>query len=158
MSAQSTPTYERSAKELVIRESEFVNGGQFDRLGEVLAEDVVIEWPQSSERVRGIANFRAILENAPGGNLQASSHTAALFPESDEERFETPSRFKLVETEGYEDSATSVVKNRYRDGSEWFVISVVRASRGKIVQLVQYFAPLYDPPEWRAQWVEYTQD
>lgn len=157
MTAQSAPAHQRTAKELVLHQWEVVNSGQLDRLGEVFAEDVVVEWPQSRERVRGVANLRSILANYPGGNLQPASESA-LFLESDEERFQLSPMFKIIETDGYEDSAVGVVKSRYPDGTDWFVISIVRALGGKIVRSVQYFAPLYDPPKWREPWVEYTEE
>ena len=56
-----------NAKELSIRGFEITNGGDLDRLNEVFAEDFVMEWPQSHERVVGGANARAIIENYPEG-------------------------------------------------------------------------------------------
>ncbi len=38
-----------------------------DLQAEVCAEDMVIEYPQSGERIRGWANIRAVAENYPGG-------------------------------------------------------------------------------------------
>lgn len=149
--------HERSAKEVVQRQWEIVNSGEFDRLSEIFDTNAVIEWPQSKERVRGVANLRNILENFPGGNLQPNPEMA-YFPESDEDRFDLTSvMFKVVETQGYADSATGVVTSRYPDGTDWFVITIVRTHAGKIVHSTQYFAPLYEPPEWRKQWVEYTE-
>jgi len=157
VTTQSTPARQPTAKELVLHQWEVVNSGQLDRLGEVFAEDVVIEWPQSRERVRGVANLRSILASYPGGNLRPASESAR-FLESDEERFQMSPMFKIIETDGYEDSAVGVVKSLYPDGTDWFVISIVQARGGKIVHSVQYFAPLYDAPKWRKRWVEYTTD
>ncbi len=62
----------------MLHQWEVINSGQLDRLDEVFAEDVVIEWPQSRERVRGVANLRSILAEFPGGNLQPVLGKCAL--------------------------------------------------------------------------------
>ena len=41
--------------------------GDFATLGELRHPDFVEDWPQSGERIRGHANYRAIHENYPGG-------------------------------------------------------------------------------------------
>ena len=38
----------------------------FDAAGECVHEDVVCDWPQSRERIRGRANFVAVNRNYPG--------------------------------------------------------------------------------------------
>lgn len=157
MTTPSTPARERTAKELVLHQWDVVMSGQLDRLNEVYAEDAIVEWPQSRERVRGIANLRSILANYPGGVLQPASETAR-FLEADEERFKMSPMFKIIETDGYEDSAVGVVKSRYPDGSVWFVISIVQVRGGRVVHAVQYFAPEYDAPKWRKRWVEYVSE
>jgi hypothetical protein len=38
----------------------------FDVMDEVFADDAVVEYPQSGERIRGCTNIRAVEENYPG--------------------------------------------------------------------------------------------
>ena len=151
----STPAREVSAKDLTHRMFDIYNEASYARLSEVLDPDVVVEWPQSKERVRGLANMKSILECYPGGPQQPFGE-GMQFPETDDQRFRLTPVFKTVETASSEDTATSVVKTRYPDGSDWFVVTIAQARGGKLVYLLQYFAPLTEPPEWRAAWVEYT--
>jgi hypothetical protein len=47
-----------------------------------------------------------------------------------------------------------VWKARYPDGSDWSVVALITIRQDKIAKLVTYFAQDFDPPEWRAQWIE----
>ena len=45
--------------------ADVVRTQEWDRLSEVINEDAILEYPQSGERFRGIANVRAQFEAAP---------------------------------------------------------------------------------------------
>ncbi|HZD42283.1 MAG TPA: hypothetical protein VE131_16285, partial [Terriglobales bacterium] len=72
----------------------------------------------------------------------------------DERRYLLTPMFTTVKIEGTGDTVVASAKMKYPDGSDWYVISLATIRGGKIVKLVQYFAPVYEAPEWRSQWVE----
>jgi hypothetical protein len=43
---------------------------------------------------------------------------------------------------------------RYPDGSTWHAASILELRNGKVFRETAYWAPPFDPPAWRAQWVE----
>ena len=42
----------------------------------------------------------------------------------------------------------------YPDGSRWWVVAIVELRDGKVYRAEIYFAPDFDPPEWRRPFVE----
>ena len=139
--------------DLMLRFWELINTRQLDKMGEVVADDIVADWPQSRERVRGIENLRHILGEYPGGGIAPAVESARLTPGEEGSYLLTP-MFTMVRVQGAGDKAFVSVKTRYPDGSDWYIASVAHARGGKLVKLEQYFAPLYDAPEWRAGWIE----
>lgn len=146
-------TKQRSAKDLTLRMLEVLNLRDWEGLGELFAENVVVDWPQSKERILGRKNIMEVFRQYPQGGV-APAPTSTLFVSGDEDRFLVTPMFTVVKAEGSGDSATSIVKTRYPDGSDWYVVTIATAGKGELVKVVQYFAPCYDAPEWRAQWVQ----
>jgi hypothetical protein len=62
--------------------------------------------------------------------------------------------FTMVRAEGSGDTATVTVKTRYPDGSDWYVITIMKAHNGKVIKQTQYFAQPLEAPAWRAKYVE----
>lgn len=118
----------------------------WDALGDYLHPDVVFEFPQSGERFVGIANIRGQFENYP--SLEPGSTrleeliggtTYAL----------TPS-YTVIAVDGTGDRGTAVMRVRYPDETMWWAINLYELRDGLIVRSRSYFAPDFDPPEWRA--------
>jgi hypothetical protein len=103
---------------------------------EVSAEDVVQEWPQSGERIRGRENIRAINENYPAGPGGAQPHMTLR-------RILEPGKAWVLE---------STID--YGDGVPVSAVSIIESRDGKIVKETDYFANPFEAPEWRKQWVE----
>lgn len=144
----------RSVKDLSVAFLEIINNGDYDGLYDVLAHDVVTEWPQSRERVVGVDKLRHILEDYPGGLIRATEESTR-FVEGDDERFLLTPMFTMVRAEGVGgETAVSTHRTRYPDGSDWYIVTIAKARDGKIVHLRQFFAPVYDAPEWREHLVE----
>jgi len=135
------------------RTMKVITEGDYAALDEVLHPDFVQEMPQSGEQVVGIENFRKILENLPGGG---STLTMASDPHiaGDEEHYVMTPTFTVVKIEGAGNELTSYVKAKYPDGSNWYIVTFSSYRDGKMVKRVDFYAPFYDPPAWRAQWVE----
>lgn len=142
-----------TAKELSLRITKVMRGGgDFTELSQLFEDDLVMEWPQSHEIVRGGANLMALTQNWPGGGIREQEDIE--FVSASDERFVMTPMFTVVKLEGSPEKATSVVKIHYPDGSTWYDIETVTAPNGKVSRVVDYFCPVYDAPEWRSQWVE----
>jgi len=125
-----------------------------DRDGTDLADlthpDFEETYVQSGERIHGIENLRAIIENFPGGY---QDHGADRVIGSEDRWVMTPA-LTLVRVEGAGDTFTGVSKARYPDGSDWYVIHIGEMRDGRVWRVQAYFAPLFDAPAWRSQWVD----
>lgn len=103
---------------------------------ELASEDLVQEWPQSGERIRGIANIRAVNEGYEGATGTAPNMTLR--------RLTRPGSAWVVE-------ATI----DYGDGTPVSLVSILETDdAGKIVRETDYFANPFDAPAWRAALVE----
>jgi ketosteroid isomerase-like protein len=104
----------------------------FSVMDEVFADDALLEYPQSGERVRGRANIRAVEESYPA------------LPK-------VTIRRKVVVGD------LGVVKSDLDyQGKPYQEVSIFDFQDGKIVRLTQYFPEPFEAPESRARWVEST--
>jgi ketosteroid isomerase-like protein len=141
------------SRAILERLGEIIRKGDVESLKEVLHPDFVQEIPQSGERVAGIENFKRILENLPGGG---SSITIAADPyiAGQKEHYVMTPTFSVVKVDGVGDELTSYVKAKYPDGSDWYIVSFTSFKDGRIIKRVDFYAPFFEPPDWRAEWVE----
>jgi hypothetical protein len=103
---------------------------------EMSADDMVQEWPQSGERIRGLANIDAVNKNYP-----ASTGTS---PKMQLRRILEPGKAWIIE--GTID---------YGDGIPVSAVSIIETGTdGKIVRETDYFANPFEAPAWRKRWVE----
>lgn len=106
------------------------------RLAEIAADDIIQEWPQSGERIRGRDNVLAV-----NRSYEAATGTA---PKMTLRRIVRPAQAWVVE--GTID---------YGDGTPVNLVSILETDdEGKISKQTDYFANPFDAPEWRRQWVE----
>ncbi len=104
----------------------------FDSVAAVLADDFVLEWPQSRERIRGAANFARMNHGYP-------SHG--------------PWRFTVHRIVGDDGEAVSDVT--VTDGTQTArAISFFTIADGKIVRLVEFWPEPYAAPANRAHLAE----
>ena len=100
------------------------------------SEDMVQEWPQSGERIRGRDNIIAVNQNYEGATGTAPSLTLR--------RIVKPGQAWIIE--GTID---------YGDGTPVSIVSILETNaEGKITRATDYFANPFEAPEWRRQWVE----
>ena len=105
----------------------------FEAAAALLHENYLAEWPQSGERIRGRENFIAI-----------------------NQRYPFHWRVSILRMFACEDQVASEVKLEYRDELV-FAVSFFTIKDEKILHEVDYWPEPYDPPAWRAQWVERAQ-
>ncbi len=117
----------RAAVERVWRALE---AGDLDAYEALLADDCVQHWPQSGEVIRGKDNIMAVNRNYPG------------FPNA-----------RVRELRGAADLWIGEADLDYH-GRRVHYCSVWELRDGKIARQTDYFADPFDPPSWRARWVE----
>jgi SnoaL-like protein len=126
--------------EMVARIREAFNTGDVEAFARaqhaMSAEDVVQEWPQSGERIRGRDNIAAVNQNYP-----ASTGTT---PKTTLRRVLKPGEAWIIE---------STID--YGDGVPVSLVSIIETGAdGKVVRETDYFANPFEAPAWRAKWVE----
>jgi hypothetical protein len=108
-------------------------GGPCDdivRASEIYADDAVLEWPQGGERVRGKANIIAM----------RSAYPARL-------------DFEVHRIIGCQNLWVNEYTMRY-DGRPYRVVGIMEFRDDKVIRERIYFGEPWEPPAWRAQWVE----
>lgn len=106
--------------------------GDIDGSMAAMADDAVVDWPQSGERIVGKQSCTLVFKNYPGGSpayeLRRISGSGDLF---------------VVEATG-------------RYGADLsYVTSIFEFRDGKIIRQTDYFAAPFEAPNWRSQWVEH---
>ena len=123
------------------------DGGAVDALVHPDYEEV---WPQSGERIRGVANLKAILEHYPGGYTDQGRDRVV----GAEDRWVVTPMYTLLRIEGTGSVYTGVRKARYANGSDWFVVQIAEIRDERIWRVQTFFAPTFEAPAWRAEWVD----
>jgi len=114
--------------------------GDLEIIDEIFTEDFVDEYPQSGEIIRGRANLRGIMEHRPGLPSERGPDLSTVRSRaSDEHRVLAP---------------LFTVRARYPDGSWWWIVVVYELRDGRFARSTSFFAPQFEPPAWRAPFVE----
>lgn len=106
--------------------------GKFDAAKEyeLRHDDVVIDMPQSGERISGRDNLKAMQDAYPG-----------------------PPTVTIRRIVGSGD--VWVVEGRSDYGGRiYFVANIIEFREGKIIRETRYYADPFEAPAWRSQWVE----
>ena len=99
--------------------------------GEIFADDAIIEWPQSGERIRGKQHIIAL-------------HEAAPFVVS----------IAVRRTIGSGDLWVTETTIRYDGARPTKAVFIMQFRDGKVVRETDYFGEPFDPPAYRSAWVE----
>ena len=105
--------------------------GDQDAEHEIYCDDAIVEYPQSGERIRGRHNVQALRSHHPA----------------------RPSGFVVRRMLGEGDLWVTEYVITY-DGQPVHTVSIMEFRDGKVARETQYFAGPFEPPAWRAQWVE----
>ena len=98
---------------------------------EIYDEHVICDYPQSGESIHGKRNLRNLRSHHPG----------------------QPAGFSIRRLLGCGKLWITEYTITY-EGRSFYTISIMEFENGKVAHETQYFAEPFDPPEWRAQWVE----
>lgn len=105
--------------------------GDVDTATSAMADDAIVEWPQSGERIVGKQACTTVFKNYPGGS-----------PAYDVRRVTGGGDLFVVEAVGNYSGETT------------YMTSIVEFRDGKIVKQTDYFGSPFEAPGWRSQWVE----
>ena len=105
--------------------------GDQDAEHEIYHDEAIVEYPQSGERIRGRHNVQAL----------RSQHPAK------------PSGFVVRRIVGGGDLWLTEYVITY-EGHHVNTVSIMEFQAGQVVRETQYFAEPFEPPAWRARWVE----
>jgi ketosteroid isomerase-like protein len=105
--------------------------GDFAAATEAMADDAVVDWPQSGERIVGRQACTLVYQNYPGGR-----------PSYEVRRISGSGDLFVVEAVGQYGADTS------------YLTSIVEFRDGRIVRQTDYFGGPFEAPAWRSQWVE----
>jgi len=130
-----------------------LNARNFHDLAALMAEiadkDIVLDYPQSGERIRGRENNLAILENYP----DLPDATVKRVHGAEDKWVVTPSWTPLRIT-GSGDHYAVEGRLVYPNGEVWNFVDIFGLRNDKVVTVTEYFAAPFPPAEWRAKWVE----
>jgi ketosteroid isomerase-like protein len=130
--------------------AEVISQHDWDRLREIFHADGVLEYPQSREVFRGLANIRAQFENYP----DMDPGTSELAEVIGEETYALTPSYTLIRVEGTGVTGTAVLRIRYPDGSYWWGVNLFDVRDGRISRARTFFAADFDAPDWRAPYRE----
>ena len=105
--------------------------GDLEGATATMAEDAVVEWPQSGERIVGRQACYLVYKNYPGGSP----------------------RYTVRRITGGGDHFTVESVADY-GGEKVYVTNIIDFKDGKVVKQTDYFANAFEAPAWRSQWVE----
>jgi ketosteroid isomerase-like protein len=126
-----------------------LNARRVDDLAKLVDPDVIQEWPQSGERMRGLKNMCAVIENFPDPPKVEVNRIVG-----DEDRWVLTPTWTPLRTSGTGDTYTVESRIAYPNGEVWSNVSIFKFRNGRVSHLTEYFAAPFPPAEWRAPWVE----
>ena len=106
------------------------DANDLDEEHRIYREDAVLEYPQSSERIRGRRNIQASRAAQP-----------------------SEKRFTVRRILGAADLWVTEFVLAY-DGQPSYAVSIMEFTDGKVARETQYFSDAFEPGPSRAQWVE----
>lgn len=108
-----------------------INNGDRDALDEVFTDDVVMDWPQSDERIRGATNRREVYRRFPS------------LPNVQPRRLVCSGDLCVLEA-----------RLDYGGGDAYQCVFVFEMRDGLIAKETAYWSKPFPAPDWRAPWVE----
>jgi ketosteroid isomerase-like protein len=110
--------------------------GDLEKEHDIYADNVIVDYPQSMERISGLQNIQALRGHHPS----------------------KPSGFKVRRIIGKGDLWITEYVTVYDGQHHVPTVSIMEFHDGKVIHETQYFAERFEPPAWRAQWVKLMSD
>jgi hypothetical protein len=142
-----------SNEQLVRRYVEAILGHDHDALDRLRHSRWSAVWPQSGELVTNARDWRQIVDNYPGGRPELVSERLI----GSEDRWVVSPLGGAYRVGGEGDNWWSEWRITYPDGRLYWSIVLLELRDGKVYCETSYWAEPFDPPPWRAQWVQRQQ-
>jgi hypothetical protein len=126
-----------------------LNARRFDEILQLVDPNVIQDWPQSGERIRGRENFHAVIKNFPEPPFIETRRIAG-----GEDKWVLTPTFTPLRITGTGDAYTIETRINYPNGEVWCGVSIIQMHDGKAIRMTEYFAAPFPPADWRAPWVE----
>jgi hypothetical protein len=117
--------------DLVKRFWQLFSGQKWQEAKALLAPDLVVEWPQSRERMNGPDNFIDVNLNYPGNH-----------------------KIEILRADILGSTVITTVWIVSDEGQKTFANSYFEIREGLIARIEEYWAEPSSAPEWRRKWVE----
>jgi ketosteroid isomerase-like protein len=138
-----------SNEELVRRYIEATVAGDLEGEAALRHPEWSVHWPQSGERVIDEASYDQIIRNYPGGSPTSRVKRIA----GTEDRYVATPSGTLARVGGQGDFWVGEWEVTYPDGVTYLCVDLMDLRDGKVWRETVYWAPLFDAPAWRGQWV-----
>ena len=138
-----------SNEDLVRRYIEATVAGDLGREAELRHPDWSVHWPQSGERVVDEASYDQIIRNYPGGSPTSRIVRVA----GTEDRYVATPSGTLARVGGEGDFWVGEWEVTYPDGVTYLCVDLMDLRDGKVWRETVYWAPRFDAPAWRGEWV-----
>lgn len=143
----------QTARRTLDRWYQALNARRLEELAAIMAEigapDVIVEYPQSGERIKGRDNNLAVLENYPG--LPDASIKGV---HGAEDKWVLSPSWTPLRITGTGDRYVVEGKLVYPNDEVWNFVDLIEFRNDKVARVTEYFAAPFPPAEWRAKWVE----
>ena len=140
-------TEDATTEQFALRYIEAGARNELDALEAMRTPEWQLRWPATDELVPSSATYRTIHEQRIPAAFPAS--TASVSPAPGDRYLLTPA-YTVVRVAGTGDLWLAEARVRYADGSEWCMAKVLELRDGKVHRETDYWAPVQEPPEWRA--------
>ena len=140
---------EGSNRQTVTKYFALLNARGWAEFEELLEPDLVVEWPQSGERIRGVKNARSVLENYPAPPTGDVKRVVGA-----EDKWVLTPMFNPLRITSTGDVYIAESKTTYPGGDVWHTVDILEFKNGKIFRVTEYFGPPFPAPDWRSKWVE----
>jgi ketosteroid isomerase-like protein len=117
--------------ELVKNFWKLFNEQKWEQAKSLLSSDLVVEWPQSRERMKGPVNFVEVNRYYPGNH-----------------------KIEVLHAHQIGETVVTTVWVVSDTGQKTFANSYFSVRDEKITHIEEYWAEPYAAPDWRKQWVE----
>jgi hypothetical protein len=108
-----------------------LNARDLTALDRLFADDLIMEWPQSGERIKGNKNRREIYSRFPA------------LPKVSPRRMTGNGELWVLEA-----------SLDYGDGDPYLAVFVFQLRNGLIAREIAYWSKPFPAPDWRTPWVE----
>jgi ketosteroid isomerase-like protein len=142
---------EPSNREVVERFASALSRNDPGPMRDLVAEDIVEDYPQSGERIAGRDNWIALMTAWPEHD---AVHARVERVVGNEDKWVAGPSWSLMRITGTGDDYWAHGQVTYSNGETWHVVQLFTLRNGRIARIRSYFGAPFPPAEWRRPYVE----